>query len=34
MPKMTNHKITGPLDLKGLESLLKDGYEFLDICDT
>jgi hypothetical protein len=31
MPKITNHKVTGPLDLKSLESLLEDEYDFLDI---
>jgi len=34
MPKMTNHKVTGPLDLKGLESLLENEYEFLDISEA
>lgn len=34
MPKMTNHKVTGPLDLDGLESLLEDEYEFLDISEA
>ena len=34
MPKITNHKVTGPLDLKGLESLLKDEYDFLDISEA
>ena len=34
MPKVTNYKITGPLDLKGLGTLLKDEYEFLDISET
>ena len=34
MPKITNHKVIGPLDLKGLESLLKDEYEFLDISEA
>ena len=34
MPKITNHKVTGPLDLKGLESLLEDEYEFLDISEA
>ena len=34
MPKITNHKVTGPLDLNGLESLLEDEYEFLDISEA
>ena len=34
MPKITNHKVTGPLDLKVLESLLKDEYDFLDISEA
>lgn len=34
MSKITNHKVNGPLDLKGLESLLKDEYEFLDISEA
>ena len=34
MPKITNHKITGPLDLKDLESLLENEYEFLDISEA
>ena len=34
MPKITNHKVTGPLDLDGLESLLEDEYEFLDISEA
>lgn len=34
MPKITNHKVTGPLDLKGLESLLENEYEFLDISEA
>ena len=34
MPKIANHKVTGPLDLKGLESLLENEYEFLDISEA
>ena len=34
MPKITSHKVTGPLDLKGLESLLEDEYEFLDVSEA
>jgi hypothetical protein len=34
MPKITNHKVIGPLDLKGLESLLEDEYDFLDISEA
>lgn len=34
MPKMTNHKVTGPLDLNDLESLLENEYEFLDISEA
>ena len=34
MPKITNHKVIGSLDLKGLESLLEDEYEFLDISEA
>ena len=34
MPKIKNHKVTGPLDLKGLESLLEDEYDFLDISEA
>lgn len=34
MPKITSHKVTGPLDLKDLESLLEDEYEFLDISEA
>jgi len=34
MPKIKNHKVTGPLDLDGLESLLEDEYEFLDISEA
>ena len=34
MPKITNHKVIGSLDLKGLESLLKDEYDFLDISEA
>ena len=34
MPKIANHKVTGPLDLKGLESLLEDEYDFLDISEA
>ena len=34
MPKITNHRVTGPLDLKGLESLLENEYEFLDISEA
>ena len=34
MPKITNHKVIGSLDLKGLESLLEDEYDFLDISEA
>ena len=34
MSIITNHKVTGPLDLKGLESLLENEYEFLDISEA
>ena len=34
MPKITNHKVIGPLDLKDLESLLENEYEFLDISEA
>ena len=34
MPKITNHKVIGSLDLKGLESLLEDEYDFLEISDS
>ena len=34
MPKIANHKVTGPLDLKGLESLLENEYDFLDISEA
>ena len=34
MPKITNHKVTGPLDLKDLGSLLENEYEFLDISEA
>ena len=34
MPKITSHKVTGSLDLKDLESLLEDEYEFLDISEA
>ena len=34
MPKITNHKVTGHLDLNGLESLLEDEYDFLDISEA
>lgn len=34
MPKITSHKVTGPLDLKDLDSLLEDEYEFLDISEA
>ena len=34
MPKIANHKVTGPLDLKDLESLLEDEYDFLDISEA
>ena len=34
MPKITKHKVIGPLDLKGLESLLEDEYDFLDISEA
>jgi len=34
MPKIKNHKVTGPLDLKDLESLLENEYEFLDISEA
>ncbi len=34
MPKITNHRVTGPLDLKDLESLLEDEYEFLGISEV
>ena len=34
MPKITNHKVTGPLDLNGFESLLEDEYDFLDISEA
>ena len=34
MPKIANHKVIGPLDLKGLESLLEDEYDFLDISEA
>ena len=30
MPEMTNHILTGSLDLKSLKFLLKDEYEFHD----
>ena len=34
MPKITNHKVTGSLDLNDLESLLENEYEFLDISEA
>ena len=34
MPKIANHKVTGPLDLKSLESLFENEYEFLDISEA
>lgn len=34
MPIITNHKVTGPLDLKDLGSLLENEYEFLDISEA
>ena len=34
MPKITNHKVIGSLDLKGLESLLENEYDFLDISEA
>ena len=34
MSKITSHKVTGPLDLKDLDSLLEDEYEFLDISEA
>ena len=34
MPKITNHKVIGPIDLKDLESLLENEYEFLDISEA
>jgi len=34
MPKIKNHKVTGPLVLKDLESLLENEYEFLDISEA
>ena len=34
MPKIANHKVIGSLDLKGLESLLENEYDFLDISEA
>jgi hypothetical protein len=34
MPKIANHKVTGPLDLKSLESLFENEYDFLDISEA
>lgn len=34
MPKIANHKVTGPLVLKDLGSLLENEYEFLDISEA
>ena len=34
MPKIANHKVTGPLVLKDLGSLLENEYEFLDILEA
>lgn len=34
MPKIANHKVTGSLDLNGLESLLENEYDFLDISEA
>ena len=34
MPKITNHKVIGSLDLKDLESLLENEYDFLDISEA
>lgn len=34
MPIITTHKVTGPLNLKGLESLLENEYEVLDISEA
>lgn len=34
MPKITKHKVTGPIDLKDLESLLENEYEVLDISEA